>query len=452
MEKLTIILSALPAVLAVGGAFYLLKLKAFFFVHPIKTIRLMFSDKSQLRQLSLSLAGTLGVGNIVGVAVAVSLGGAGAVFWMWLSALASAVLKYAEIVLAVKYREYGADGQIRGGPMYYMKSGVGGKFGRALAAVFAALGAMMAFIMGNLVQARAAVGAAEAIFNVPPIAVGILLAALCAMSLFGGFDTVSRVTSAVVPLMSAGYIAVSLWIILSHLGSVPHVLGEIFSSAFDFSAAGGGVFGFLLGGAVRHGVLKGAYSHEAGGGTAPLSHAQTKIKSPGREGLLGLFEVFFDTIIICTLTALVILLDGNVSGGVDAVSNAFRRFCGDAGVYAVMISIVFFAFSTMICWGYYGTACLEYLCKSRRAKNIYLALYCAAAVLGSVVGEGRAWALTDAGVALMTYVNLVAVVALWRDVKSETALLDITYRKAKAVRSRITDTSERNPTPRSRCR
>ena len=423
----------LPAVITACGAFFLIKLKAFFFVHPIKTVKTMFSDRSQLRQLSLALAGTLGVGSIVGVAVAVSLGGAGAVFWMWISALVAAVLKYAEIVLAVKYREYGSDGQIHGGPMYYMKSGVGGRSGRALAAVFAALGASMAFIMGNLVQARAAVGAMEAIFDVPPLAVGVLLAALCAVSLFGGFDAVSRVTSAVVPLMSAGYIAVSLWIILSHIGGVPRVVNEIFSSAFDFSAAGGGAFGFLLGGAVRHGVLKGAYSHEAGGGTSPLSHAQTKIKSPGREGLLGLFEVFFDTIIICTLTAFVILLGGESSGGVDAVKSAFGRFCGDAGVFAVMISIVFFAFSTMICWGYYGTACLEYLTKSRRVKNIYLALYCAVAVLGSVVGEGRAWALTDAGVALMTYVNLVAVVLLWRDVKSETELLGFSRRKAKVV-------------------
>ena len=426
----------LPVVIMACGAFYLLKLRFFFVAHPIKTLKMMFSDRSQLRQLSLSLAGTLGVGNIVGVAVAVSLGGAGAVFWMWLSALVAAVLKYAEIVLAVKYRESDAGGKIYGGPMYYMKSGVGGKFGRALAAVFAALGAAMAFIMGNLVQARAAVGAAEAIFDAPPIAVGILLAALCALSLFGGFDAVSRVTSAVVPLMSAGYIAVSLWIILSHFGDVPRVVSEIFLSAFDFSSASGGIFGFLLGGAVRHGVLKGAYSHEAGGGTSPLSHAQTKIKSPGREGLLGLFEVFFDTIIICTLTAFVILLGGESSGGIDAVGSAFGRFCGDAGVFAVMISIVFFAFSTMICWGYYGTACLEYLTKSRRVKNIYLALYCGVAVLGSVVGEGYAWALTDIGVALMTYVNLIAVAALWRDVRRETEFLGFSRRKAKAVRRR----------------
>ena len=414
----------LPIMIAACGIFYLIKLRFFFVLHPFKTLKLMFSDKSQLKQLSLSLAGTLGVGNIVGVGVAVALGGAGAVFWMWISALVSMILKYAEIVLAVKHREFDARGDARGGPMYYMKNGVGGKLGRALAIIFAALGVIMSFIMGNIVQSHAAVGAVRSIFDVPPLAVGIILAALCAMSIFGGYTAVSRVTSVIVPLMSAAYIIMTLCIIFSNISSVPRVIESIFLSAFDLSAAGGGITGFLVCGAVRHGVAKGAYSHEAGSGTAPLSHAQTKIKSPARQGLLGLFEVFFDTIIICSLTAFVILLyGGDAGGGMASIRAAFEHFCGSAGVYVVMISIVFFAFSTIICWGYYGRTCLDYLFKDARVKNAYLALYCMVVVAGAVISESRAWMLTDIGVALMTYINLIAVVYLWRDVRRETDLL-----------------------------
>jgi len=413
----------LPIMIAACGIFYLIKLGFFFVLHPIKTVKMMFSDKSQLRQLSLSLAGTLGVGNIVGVGVAVALGGAGAVFWMWISALIAMILKYAEIVLAVKHREFDADGAVRGGPMYYMKNGVGGKLGRALAIAFAALGVAMSFIMGNLVQSHAAVGAIENIADVPPLAVGLILAALCALSIFGGYAAVSRVTSVIVPLMSAAYIIMALGIIISNITSVPRVIRSIFSSAFDASSAGGGIVGFLLSGALRHGVAKGAYSHEAGSGTAPLSHAHTKIKSPARQGLLGLFEVFFDTIVICTLTAFVILLYGEAVGGMESIRAAFEHFCGSAGVYVVMISIVFFAFSTIICWGYYGRACLDYLFKDARVKNAYLALYCSAVAVGAVISERGVWMMTDVGVSLMTYMNLIAVVCLWRDVKAETELL-----------------------------
>lgn len=417
--------AVLPVLIMGCGAFYLFKLRFFFFSHPIKTVRAMISESAGLRALSLSLAGTLGVGNIVGVAVAISLGGAGAVFWMWASALIAAVLKYAEIVLAVKYREVCGDGY-RGGPMYYMKNGVGGNFGRILAAVFALIGVVLSFVLGNLVQSRAAVGAVQSVVNVPSLAVGATLALLCAASIFGGYGTVSRVTSVIVPIMSGAYIVIALKIVISNAATLPDVIEKIFSSAFTPSSAGGGIVGFFTGAALRHGVAKGAYSHEAGGGTAPLSHAQAKTKSPAGEGLLGLFEVFFDTIVICTLTAFVILLYGGDGVGMALVSDAFAYFCGDAGRYIVAVAIVFFAFSTLICWGFYGKTCLEYLCKSRRVGGVYLAAYCAFVVVGALVGEARVWMLTDFGVAVMTAVNLVAVVALWRDVKAETELLGFT--------------------------
>ena len=422
--------SAMPAAITLIGAFFLCRLRLFFIVHPIKTLKMTFSGASPVRELSLSLAGTLGVGNIVGVAMAISLGGAGAVFWMWLSALVSAVLKYAEITLAVKYRRFTPRG-VLGGPMYYMEDGVGGRFGRVLAVTFSALGVLLSLVMGNLVQSRAAVGAAERILPYPAWAIGIVLAILCVFSIFGGYRAASRVTSVIVPLMSAAYILISLWIIATHIAAVPAVLKNIVSSAFDTRAAGGGALGFLTSSSLRHGVAKGAFSHEAGGGTAPLSHAQTKEKVPARQGLLGLFEVFFDTGVICTLTALVILLGGNGSGGAARVYDAFTLFCGKFGGAAVSVSIVFFAFSTMICWGYYGKTCLDYLTKSRAAGKIYLVFYCAFIVAGALVGEGAAWMLTDIGVSLMTTVNLAAVVLLSRTVREETELAGLLPRKLK---------------------
>lgn len=413
--------AVMPAAITLCGAFFLCRLRLFFIFRPIRTFKMMFSGASPMRELSLSLAGTLGVGNIVGVSMAISLGGAGAVFWMWISALVAAVLKYAEITLAVKFRRFTPSG-ILGGPMYYMEDGVGGKLGRMLAIAFSALGVMLSFVMGNLVQSRAAVGAAEKIIPVPAWAIGATLALMCAFSVFGGYRAVSRVTSVIVPLMSGAYILISLWIILTHIAAVPVVFDNIVSSAFDPSAAGGGALGFLTSASLRHGVAKGAYSHEAGGGTAPLSHAQTKEKVPAVEGLLGLFEVFFDTGVICTLTALVILLGGKGTGGAARVYDAFTHFCGEIGGAAISVSVVFFAFSTMICWGYYGKTCLYYLTQSRAAGKIYLVLYCAVVFFGALVGEGAAWMLTDIGVCLTTSVNLIAVMRLSCTVRTETEI------------------------------
>lgn len=426
MEKLLSLPAAiLPAVILVCGLFYLVKLRFFFVLHPLRTINSMFSDRSQLRQISLSLAGTLGVGNIVGVAVAIVFGGAGAVFWMWISALVSMILKYAEITLAVRYREITPNGEIRGGPMYYMKNGVGGKLGRILGYVFALLGVVLSFSMGNIVQSKAAVDAVCEMMDISPIVVGVVLAVLCALSVFGGYNAVSRVTSVVVPIMSALYIFFSLRAVIVDITLLPSVMLKIISSAFDTKAEIGGVLGFFASRALRQGVSKGAYSHEAGAGTAPLSHSQTKTKSPARQGLLGLFEVFFDTIVICTLTAFMILMyGGDESGGMSLVSGAFNHYFGASGKYFLCISIIAFAFSTLICWGYYGKTCFSYICKSKTLGKAYLLTYCAAVVLGAVISEGYAWVLTDVGVSALTFVNLVALMLLWRDVKKETDLLN----------------------------
>ena len=425
-----ILTSAMPVLVIGGGMFMLCRLGFFFIRRPIKTAKTA-GGRSPLRELCVSLAGTLGVGNIVGVAMALSLGGAGAVFWMWLSAAVAAVLKYAEITLAVKYRRFN-NGCVLGGPMYYMEDGIGGTHGRALAVAFSVLGVLLSFVMGNLVQSRALTGAAERVLHVPAWAIGVAVSVLGTLSIFGGYVAVSRVTAVIVPLMSGAYIAVSLWIILSNASRVPDVFREIFSSAFDLSAAGGGAVGFFTSAAVRHGVAKGAFSHEAGGGTAPLSHAQTKTHIPARQGVLGLFEVFFDTGVICTLTALVLLLAPHGdTGGVARVYGAFTHFCGGTGGTFVSASIILFAFSTLICWGYYGRSCLSYLTKSLAAEKIYFSLYAAFAFFGALVGEGRAWELTDIGVFLMTAINVISLTVLSGDVRRETELIGLVKRRKK---------------------
>lgn len=423
----------LPAILILCGVYFLVKLKFFFLLHPMKTAKLMFSSPEQIRELSLSLAGTLGVGNIVGVAVAIILGGSGAVFWMWISAAVSMVLKYAEIVLAVKYRHFSLSGDATGGPMYYMRDGIGGGVGRGLAFVFALLGVSLSFAMGNLVQSGAAVGALSEMTAYSPVALGAVLGVLCAFSIFGGYKSVSNVTSFVVPVMSAVYLVVSLGIVFSNIERLPGIFADIVSSAVEPLSAGGGVMGFLTSSAVRHGVSKGAYSHESGAGTAPLSHFKTKNNSPARQGLLGLFEVFFDTIVMCTITAVVLLLYGDApsSNASEYISAAFGHFCGAPGMYIVNISVVLFAFSTMICWGFYGRTCLYYLCSRPKIANAYLAIYCGAVALGGVINEGVIWQIADVAVVVMTSVNLCAIVNLSEVVKKETELVFDASRKNK---------------------
>ncbi len=314
-----------------GNFFVLIRLRFFFAVHPFATFRGMLAggagENSPLRVLSVSLAGTLGVGNIVGVAVAISLGGIGSVFWMWISALVSMVLKYAEIVLAMRYRSY-SDGGCKGGPMYYMVRGIGGRLGRVLATVFCGVGVLASFCLGNIVQVSAAADSAERTFGLPKIIYGIIFAVLCALVIFGGFKKISSFTVVVMPLVCLIYIVLAMRIILLNLGSLPRIFSDIMQAAFTPASGASGIFGYLISGAVRHGTAKGTFSHEAGSGTAPMSHAQSAEQSAAKQGLYGIFEVFFDTIVICTMTALVIIISGFADsslGSMDIVISAFEK-------------------------------------------------------------------------------------------------------------------------------
>lgn len=381
---------------------------------------------SPLRALSASLSGTLGVGNIVGVAVAMIVGGAGAVFWIWISALVSMVLKYCEITLGVKYRQKSAAG-FDGGPMFYMEKGVGGKFGKFCGAVFAAAGVVSSFAMGNIVQTSAASDAANIIFGANEFIFGAVFAVIIGLVIFGGFDRISRVTSVVLPIMSAVYLLLSLAVIILNTGLIPSLFTRIFEEAFEFESAFGGVLGFLLSKNVSEGVAKGTFSHESGSGTAPMAHANAQTDTPARQGLLGLFEVFADTIVICTLTAFVLLVawekGSECDNGMELVLSAFGNEIGAWAEYVIGASILAFAFSTVICWAFYGKLCLSYLTKSRKAPVFYIIIYLALIAFGTLLSQEAVWHTADFGVALMTALNLPALLLLRKEIKRETEVL-----------------------------
>lgn len=431
------LLTALPPVILFCGAYFFIYLRGFFVFYPIKTLGLMFSGKSKLRELSVSLAGALGVGNIVGVAVAISLGGAGAVFWMCAAAFVTMSLKYCEILLAVRYRKK-SGGKYIGGPMYYMCDGVGGKTGKLLAAAFSALGLFGSVVMGNIVQTGAAVSSVKEAIGVPKAVTGAIFCVVCLLVVMGGFTGISKFTSVAVPLMSALYIGFSVYALIYRREFIPSAISDIFSSAFDTEAFGGGILGFLFSPAVKQGVGKGAYSNEAGSGTAPMAHAGADAVSPAAQGTLGLFEVFFDTVLMCTLTALVILTSGVPLGGegTELVITAFSVSCGVVAKYVIAISVMIFALSTVICWAHYGTTCLEYFSPSKKAGRIYLLGYCFSVMIGAFISESAAWELSDICVVLMTLINLSALMLLGKKIKAET---DVTFRSQKSKPNRVPD-------------
>ncbi len=418
------LLAALPQVTLFCGVFFFIYLRGFFVFHPIKTAKLMLSGKSKLRELSVSLAGALGVGNIVGVAVAMSIGGAGAVLWMCVSAFITMALKYCEILLAVKYRRRGG-GKFFGGPMYYMRDGIGGRTGKILAFVFSATGLFGSVVMGNIVQTGAAVSSVKQAVEIPKMLTGAIFCAVCFLVVMGGFTGISKFTSVAVPLMSALYIAFSVYALVYRREFLPSAIESIFSSALGKEAMSGGVFGFLFSDAVKQGVGKGAFSNEAGGGTAPMAHAGADAVSPAAQGTLGLFEVFFDTVVMCTLTAIVILTSGVPLScdGTELVITAFSVSCGDVSKYVISISVMIFALSTVICWAHYGTTCLAYFTPSKKAGQIYLLGYCSCVMVGALISESTAWELSDVCVAAMTLINISAIMLLRRKVKEETEIV-----------------------------
>lgn len=370
-----------------------------------------------------ALAATVGVGNIAGVAGAVALGGPGAVFWIWVSALLGMCTKFAEVTLAVRFRERNAQGDWVGGPMYFIKNGLGRKW-LWLAGTFAAFGVLAMLGTGNATQVSSIVGAvnsalrscgAEPRSEVLNLFIGAALSAAIAVVLLGGIQRIGSVTERLVPFMAILYIAMALGVVLLHWRSLPQVFSSIFQGAFQPRSVTGGLVGSILL-TMRSGVARGIFSNEAGLGTASIAHATADTDSPVRQGLFGIFEVFVASMVICTLTALVILCSGvevhyGAAAGAELTIEGFIRSYGSVASLLAALVLCCFAFSTILGWGLYGLRCVEYLFGSRAGKP-FLIVYSLVAILGATLELELIWNVADTFNALMSIPNLIAVALL----------------------------------------
>ena len=403
----------MPAALLLCGGYFAVRLGRYFFGNPGKVFAGIArapgeGGTSPWRTLSVALAGTLGVGNITGVALAVALGGAGAVFWMWAAAFAAMFLKYAETLLALSTREE-QGGRMHGGAMYYIRAAVHGRAGRVLAAVFAALCVLTSLTLGGVIQTSAAAGALSAAFSVPPVAVGAVFALVAALVLIRGLRGVERVSAALIPFLCLAYTVLSLAAIVHGRARLPVAFAEIFRGAFSLKSGLSGVGGFLTSGALRYGVSRGLVSNEAGCGTSPIAHAASGVRDPAAEGLFGVLEVFVDTVLLCTLTALVLLTSG-VAPTADG-TYVLRAYSASLGAFAAPMLAVFmalFAFATVLCWAHYGQESLRYLTDRHGIATAHLVAVSLSAFLGAVAAPALLWDLTDLVLALLTLLNLPA--------------------------------------------
>lgn len=372
-----------------------------------------------------ALAATVGTGNIAGVAGAIAIGGPGAVFWMWISAILGMCTKFFEVTLAVHFRERNAEGDLVGGPMYYIKNGLG-KNWRWLAYLFAGFGVLTVFGTGNATQVNTITTAIDsALLNYHVIStdtvpvmnwiIGIAITILVGLILLGGVKRIGQVTERLVPFMAVFYIVLALGVVVFHFQNIPAVFASIFEGAFHPSAVTGGVIGsFFL--SMKKGVSRGIFSNEAGLGTGSIAHACADTRKPVKQGLFGIFEVFADTIVICTLTALVILCSG-VSVPYGEAAGAELTIAGFTATYGNWVSIFTavamccFAFSTILGWGLYGARCIEFLFDAKVIKPFMVA-YSLVAILGATVELGLLWSIAETFNGLMAIPNLIAVFLL----------------------------------------
>ncbi len=366
---------------------------------------------THFQALSAALSATIGTGNIAGVGTAVALGGPGAVFWMWVTAIFGMGLKYGECLLSLKYRTIHPDGTVGGGPMYYLEKGLGQKW---LGVAFAFFAAVASFGIGNMVQANSVAEPVLTYFGIPKIITGLIIGALVFAVIVGGIKRIGQVASKLVPLMAAFYILGSLIVIFKYFGGIPAAFQLIFHDAFSGSAATGGFAGAAVAQAIRFGVARGVFSNEAGLGSAPIAHGAAQTKEPVREGLVAMLGPFIDTLCICTMTALVIILTGaHTSGltGADLTAKGFNTGLPGPGGYIVAIGIIFFAFSTAISWSYYGDRCVDYLLGEKWVTP-YRVLYCLLLPVGASIKLSLVWTISDIGNALMAWPNLIGLIFL----------------------------------------
>lgn len=445
MEQLKSILEAIDKavwgpvtlILLIGtGVFLTVRLKFLPWRNLPKSLKMLFSpesrktdggegDISPFSALMAALAGTIGTGNIVGVATAMVLGGPGALVWMWIAAAFGISTKYAECALAIKYRETNEKGEMCGGPMYTIKNAFKNKkVGAVLAFAFSLFTLIASFGIGNLSQANSISSSLNNTFSIPQWVTGLILAVLTGIIIFGGIKSISKVSTVLVPVMSIFYILAGLIVIAINYKNIPAGLGTIFSMAFGGKAIAGGVAGTITVSvmqSIRYGVARGVFSNEAGLGSAAITASSVSTNSHIQQGYINMCGTFIDTIIVCSITGLAIASSG-VLGSVDAAGEyvtgadltiaAFQSVLGKPGAIIVAVSILLFAFSTILGWEYQGEKSLEYFCKNKIACYIYRIVFAAVVFVGSIVALDIAWSFSNIANGLMAIPNLISLLVL----------------------------------------
>ena len=413
-------------VLLVGTGLYLtIRLKGMQFWALGHAIKLIFSkeedaegDITHFQALMTALAATVGIGNIVGVATAITFGGPGAVFWMWVTGLVGMATKYSEAILAVKYREKGENG-FKGGPMYYLANGLNMP---KLAFLFALFTILASFGIGNMTQSNAVANALFSQFATPTWLTGIVLLTITSFVLMGGIKAIGKITSFLIPFMIVIYLITSLIIIVTNFDKVGDAFGLIFYHAFNPIAAGGGFAGAAVAAAIRFGIARGVFSNESGLGSAPIAAAAAKTNDPAKQALVSMTQTFIDTLVVCTMTALIILMapvwtTGGSAG--ELTLKSFEFFLGDFGAIVVVIATVLFGYSTILGWSYYGERAFEYLFGDRSIK-LYRIVFVSFIVVGAMTELKLVWNFSDLANGLMAIPNLIALLLLSKVVAEET--------------------------------
>lgn len=425
-----------PIALTLAGIYYFFLLRGFH-ITKIKTILKTFKGNknregtSPAKALMLALAGTLGVGNIVGVSAAIYLGGFGAIFWMWISAFLAMLLKYAEILLAIKYRSTNNNGAPHGSAMMYIRNyftkANKTQVGKLVAGFFAVMCIINSLSMGSVIQINAVSDSFDSIFGVSPIICCGILAIISFIVISKGSTRIMNTTERIVPIMSVGYVILSLAVIIIKRDELFKALMLIFKGAFKVESGFGGIAGFVLSRSIRFGVMRGLISNEAGCGTAPCAHATANTKSPVEQGFYGIIEVFVDTILLCTMTGLTVILSySDVEHFGDnfimMTIKAYSIVLGKWVEYFLAIAVLLFAFATVICWAHYGFECCNYFDNKRRLSLPYTIIYIACIFASPFFNQSLTWEIADFSIGAMTLINVTMLFLMSKEVKKETEL------------------------------
>ncbi len=460
LEQINRVVWGVPALMLILGVGLYLTVRTGFaqfslFPRAVRQFLRLFRRKKQtdgtvspFQALCTALGATVGTGNLAGVAGAIAIGGPGAIFWMWVCGFAGMITKFAEATLAVRYREKNADGEYVGGPMYMIRRGMSKKW-HWLAGVYCFFGVVAAFGVGNATQINAVIAGVNQVITAfggeetirRNLGMGLLLALLVTVLLSGGMQRIGRVAEKLVPFGAAGYLLLGLGVLILRFEAIPGAFRAIVSGAFSPRAVTGGAIGSVFS-VLRIGVSRGVFTNEAGMGTASIAHAAAQVKHPAEQGLMGLLEVFLDTIVICTMTALVILVSGveipyGEDVGVTLTAQAFSWVCGDWTAVFLALALCAFAIATVLGWGLYGARCAQYLFGAHVWKR-FVAMQAVAVVLGSVLQTGTVWLLSEIVNGLMAIPNLIVLAAL----SPELIRLTKSYKRKKADSSAVGGTYE----------